>query len=249
MKPRQIFLFILFFASLAGNFIVSAETLFFDDFDDGKISSDYKFTGSAPKWVEEESVFSQKSKTVGDTCYAVIVDKKYPDAITIQAKLRVDEWETGAYARSGIGVRVSTDTGQGLCFMLSDHRVAKPRTGVAFLNDWVAWGPLVEYKWDEKTWYWMRLQIDNDDKMHAKIWKDGEKEPKDWIAEIDPKAGLGGTREGYPGLNASSGTGGGTSLVSYDMVEVWDEGGSTHVFPVKPAGKQSLTWGKIKGSF
>ena len=232
---------------MEGNFIASAKTLFLDDFEDGKIDKAFKFTGQDPKWVEKGGALSQTKKSVGDVCHAIIVDREYPKAITIQAKLRVDEWESGAYARSGISVRVNL-AGNGLCFLFSDHRVAKPRTGAAFLNDHVAWGSLVQYEWDVKGWYWFQLQIDAKDKMYAKIWKAGKKEPKKWLAEIDSKIGLGGTREGYPGLNGSSGNGGGQSLVSYDEVEVWDAGGPTPR-PVEPAGKLSLTWGKIKAGF
>ena len=141
MKTCKILLSLLFFMSLVLFFtIASAKTLFFDDFEDGKIDKAFKFTGQDPKWVEKGGALSQTKKSVGDVCHAIIVDREYPKAITIQAKLRVDEWESGAYARSGISVRVNL-AGNGLCFLFSDHRVAKPRTGAAFLNDHVAWGP------------------------------------------------------------------------------------------------------------
>jgi len=231
-------------ATLLAPSLASAKTLFFDDFEDGKISNVFEVTGNNPEFVEEDGVLKQQKQMVGDGCYAVIADQEYPKVLTIKAKMRVDEWETGAYARSGVGVRVSTETGQGLAFLFSDHRVGKPRTGVAFLDDHVAWGPLEAYDWEINKWYWFQLHIDDKDELHAKIWEDGEEEPKNWLWEI---ANFGVARtEGYPGLNASSGDGGGVSLPSFDQVEVWDKDGSTYVEPVHPAGKLATTWGSIK---
>jgi len=240
---RTLFLSVVIATLLAPSFS-SALTLFFDDFEDGKINNAFEFTGNNPEFVEEDGVLKQNEKVVGDTCYAVIADKEYPKVLTIKAKMRVDEWETGAYARNGVGVRVSKDTGQGLAFLFSDHRVGKPHTGVAFLDDHVAWGPLEAYDWEMKKWYWFQLHIDDKGELHAKIWEDGEAEPNNWMWEI-ANFGVAKT-EGYPGLNASSGNGAGTSLPSFDQVEVWDKDGSTHVEHVNPGGKLTTTWGRIK---
>jgi len=154
-------------ATLLAPSLAEAKTLFFDDFEDGKINNVFEFTGNNPEFVEEDGVLKQQKQGVGDSCYAVITDKKYPKVLTIKAKMRVDEWETGAYARSGVGVRVSTETGQGLAFLFSDHRVGKPRTGVAFLDDHIAWGPLEAYDWEINQWYWFQLHIDDKDELHA----------------------------------------------------------------------------------
>jgi len=237
-------LFLIVIATLLTSPFSSALTLFFDDFENGRISNAFEFTGNNPEFVEEDGVLRQNKKVVGDVCYAVIADKEYPKVLTIKAKMRVDEWETGAYARSGVGVRVSKDTGQGLAFLFSDHRVGKPRTGVSFLDDHVAWGPLESYDWEIKKWYWFQLHIDDESQLHAKIWQDGEAEPKNWLWEI---ANFGVARtEGYPGLGASSGDGGGVSLPSFDQVEVWDKDGSTYVEHVNTAGKLAAAWGRIK---
>lgn len=239
----RIFLMVGFLVMLAGPSL-RAETLFFDDFGDSMIDEAFQFTGQNPEFVEGNGVLSQKAEVVGDACYAVIADKEYPEVLTIEAKLRVDQWESGAYARTGVGVRVSVDTGEGIAFLFSDHRVAQPQTGVAFLDDHVAWGPLENYEWEIDTWYWFQLHIDRQGDLFAKIWQDGEAEPEDWMWEI---ASFGVARtEGYPGLNASSGSGGGVSLPSFDSVEVWDEGGPT-LKAVEPSGKLAVTWASIKG--
>ena len=225
--------------------LLRAETLFFDDFEDGRIDDAFQFTGQGPEFVEENGVLTQKTQVVGDACYAVIADKEYPEVLTIQAKLRVDEWKSGPYARTGVGVRVSIDTGEGIAFLFSDHRVAKPQTGVAFLDDHVAWGPLENYEWEMDTWYWFQFHIDQKGELHSKIWQDGEAEPKDWMWDI---ASFGVNRvEGYPGLNASSGGGDGVSIPSFDSVEVWDEGGPTPK-AIEPSDKLAITWAGIKSN-
>ena len=237
-------LLVIVIATLLVPSLAEALTLFFDDFEDGKISNALDFTGNNPDFVEEDGALKQQKQLVGDVCYVVITDKEYPKVLTIKAKMRLDEWETGAYARSGVGVRIDKETGQGLAFLFSDHRVGKPRTGVAFLDDHVAWGPLEAYDWEIQTWYWIQLNIDDKGELHAKIWPDGKAEPNNWLWEI---ANFGVARtEGYPGLNASSGDGGGVSLPSFDQVEVWDKDGSTYVEPVAPEGKLGQTWGSIK---
>ena len=79
MKTCKILLSLLFFMSLVLFFtIASAKTLFFDDFEDGKIDKAFKFTGQDPKWVEKGGALSQTKKNVGDVCHAIIVDRECP---------------------------------------------------------------------------------------------------------------------------------------------------------------------------
>jgi hypothetical protein len=234
------------FTLLCLSLSASAKTLFFDDFEDGVISKAYIFkAGQNLKWSEENGVLVQKNKLAGDPVYAIIADKEYPKALTVETKLRVEEWETGPCARTGVAVRVSKDTGEGLAFLFSDHRVAKPRTGVAFLDDHIVWGPLVAYEWKLNSWYWFQLHIDENDKLYAKVWPDGQKPPAAWTAEI---ANFGATRKsGYPGLNAgSSVVCPGSSIVSFDRVEVWDKDGSTLPALVTSYDRLTTTWGKLK---
>jgi hypothetical protein len=94
-----------------GTSSATAETLFFDDFEDGTISKAFKLETTQrmpgkPTWVEKDGILSQTSDKQGDPAYAVIADKKYPKALTIQAKVRIDTWQDGDTARGGVGVRV-----------------------------------------------------------------------------------------------------------------------------------------------
>ena len=68
---RTLLLFIVIATLLALSF-AEAETLFFDDFEDGKISNAFEFTGDNPEFVEEDGALKQQKQIVGDVCYVVI---------------------------------------------------------------------------------------------------------------------------------------------------------------------------------
>lgn len=53
----RMFLMVVVLAILAGP-LLRAETLFFDDFEDGRIDDAFQFTGQNPKFVEENGVLS-----------------------------------------------------------------------------------------------------------------------------------------------------------------------------------------------
>jgi hypothetical protein len=245
VSSRIIMILVTWVVTLILTQIGYAETLFFDDFNSGKISNAYKFTANG-KWEVKNGSLHQTNPASTDSCHAVIFDQKYPDEITIQTKLRVNDWSSGDYARTGIGVRVDPDKGEGYDFLFSDYRASKPNSVVAFLNDHVAWGPAVKYEWEINTWYWMQLHIDKSGHLQAKVWLDGKVEPKDWTAEIDENGFSGARATGYPSLCGESGGGGGTCIVEFDSVEVWDSGGSTHKLAVDAYGKLVSTWAEIK---
>ena len=71
----RVFLVVGFLFILTGS-PLRAETLFFDDFGDGKIDEAFQFTGQNPEFVEENGVLTQKAEIVGDACYAIIADKE-----------------------------------------------------------------------------------------------------------------------------------------------------------------------------
>lgn len=230
------------------------ETLFYDDFEDGVISDAWAFSeedlpqGEAgkPEWVEENGVLKQTSEKTGDPAHAVIMDQQYPELITIQAKVRVDSWPGGDAARSGLVLRVGKDSGCGYGFLFHADQ-----STIQFLNDWITWGDSATYDFEIGSWYWMQFHIDADKVLHGKVWKDGETEPDEWMLE-QAQADLGAERpwkDGYPGLcgGSSDGWGNTSSTSSFDDAEVWDEGGRTPgITPVKPAGKISITWAKVK---
>jgi len=232
-----------------------AETLFYDDYERKELGKNYvteyvRAVAGSPKWVVEDGVLKQTEPTgMGDSCYAIITDQDYPAVLTIKAKVRIDSWTDGDGARTGVAVRVMLEhdgsgEGDGFTFLFHNNK-----STIQFLNDLKSWGVSGTYKFDTGTWYWMQLHIDKDDVLHGKVWEDGKDEPKDWMLEQDTKVGFGNfpRPEGYPALNGGA-TRGGAITMSFDDVEVWDEGGSTlaEFLSVRPAGKLVNTWAKIK---
>jgi hypothetical protein len=228
--------------------IAVSETLFYDDFEDGVISDAYAFSGEdlpqthagKGEWVEEGGVLSQTSTSQGDECHAVIMDKQYPELITIQAKVRIDSWANGDSARGGLALRVGENTGRGYNFLFHNNQ-----STIQFLNDQSSWGNTGPYDFEVGKWYWMQFHIDADQVLHGKVWEDGEQEPDDWMLEQDA---FGDTRPwegGYPALNGGTDPHGGSVTVSFDEAEVWDEGGPS-AKAVEPAGKLTTTWGMTK---
>jgi hypothetical protein len=226
-----------------------AETLFYDDFSDAaRLKKDYttefpKMAAGKDDWVIENGLLRQKSKQQGDMSYAIITARKFPAVITIQAKVRVDEWENGDTARAGIAVRVNTSNGQGYTFLVHN---TPGRTD--FLNDWVKWGKTGQYPWKVGEWYFMQMHIDAKDVLYGKMWGVKEQEPKNWQLE-QPAAELGAVRapeNAYPALNGGTSPHGGMVTDSFDEVHVWDAGGPTLTLPVEPKAKLATTWATLR---
>jgi len=245
MSSKRVIILTLLFLAAWGTSVVTAETLFFDDFEDGVINKALKLDTTQrmpgkPKWVEQGGVLSQTSEQQGDPAYAVIQDKKYPKVLTIQAKVRIDTWQDGDTARGGVGVRVDLTTGLGYSWLFHSNKAT-----AQFLHDFVVWGKSTKFEFDIKKWYWFQLHVDDKDVLHGKIWADGDKEPTKWLLEQElaslnpPIQG-----EGYPALNGGTSPHGGLVTVSFDDAHVWDKDGPT--LPVEPHGKVATTWGNLK---
>jgi len=223
---------------------VIAETLFFDDFQDGEIADIYLFSGEdlpqthagSPEWVEEDGIFSQISTSQGDEAHAVIALDDLAGDETIQAKMRVDSWANGDSARAGVVLKID-GTGRGMNFL-----VHNTQSTIQFLNDQSSWGNSTGFDFEVGGWYYIQFHISEDGMLHGKIWAEGEAEPADWMLE---QAHFGDPREGYPGLNGGTSPHGGSVTVSYDDVWVWDSGGPSPI-GVHLLGKMAITWGKIK---
>ncbi|MGQ9610851.1 MAG: hypothetical protein ACUVWN_16265 [bacterium] len=236
---------VLSLALVTGN--STAKTLFYDNFDDGKIADVWKFSGKdipqthkgTPEWFEKNGVFSQVNEKQGDEAHAVIM-QDFPELITIQAKVRLDSWANGDSARAGLGLRVGKATGRGYNFLFHNTQ-----STIQFLNDQSAWGNSGAYEFKVGEWYWMQFHISEDNVLHGKVWKDGEKEPAKWMLE---QPAFGETRpwkDGYPSLNGGTSPHGGSCTVSFDEAEVWDEDGPTPK-AVSYVGKIAFTWAGIK---
>jgi hypothetical protein len=131
----------------------------------------------------------------------------------VLVRMRVNNFSTGQYARGGVGVGVDAASSQGINFTFRDYDDGG-QTGkhMAFLNDFVAWGPGEAFSWQTNVWYWIRLRQEpnavsqggvND--VFAKIWPaDGTvPEPADWQLtwNYTPETAA---RNGYAGIMAGS---------------------------------------------
>jgi hypothetical protein len=232
---------------------IHAKTLFHDDFSGGTLDKiwllDHAQTAAGngkPKWVHENGILRQTNPVPGDTTYAVIQGKGWPDEYGIMCRVRIDEWADHDRSRAGVGVWIdSNDKYNGYTWLIHERLTT---TNMEFLNDQRAWANAeATYKVELGKWYWIKMYIDSK-KVYGKIWPDGDKEPKDWLDSKD-FATFGGVRAptSNAGLNGGAGSagGGGNSTASFDDVFVFDKDGPDPL-PVEPKGKTALTWSELK---
>jgi len=232
---------------------LNAETLFYDDFEDGKIDDVYVLDApkthieEEPDWVEEGGVLKQIEPRPGDETYAIIANGiEFPPVITVQAKMRVDSWVGGDGARCGLGLRNNPDIGKGLSLLFHQDQ-----NRIQFLSDQASWGTQTAFDWEVGKWYWFKFCVDENDDLLGKVWADGENEPDDWMLEQNiaftaaDRSIAGGYQ--FPALNASGTDVGraGENTISFDEVEVYDEGGLSPK-AVNSQGKLAVTWGELK---
>lgn len=160
-------------------------------------------------------MLSQTDTGDADPRKAMVVDRTFPADVQITAKVRVDSWVDGDFARAGVSVYNDPATGNG--YNLALHHVGGTRAKVQFLNDQLLWANAYDFNWDLGQWYWFKLKAEKGT-LYGKVWADGSAEPADW-----PYVQTGWTdrTSGAPGLNGGSGRLGlGTATVSFDDVEV-----------------------------
>jgi RNA polymerase sigma factor (sigma-70 family) len=185
--------------------------LFTDHFASKQAGAAWAFPNGA--WVHKDGVLSQTATGEAFVRKALIVDRTYPADVQITARVRVDSWLDGDYARAGVGL--CTDP-SGYGYNLMFHHWEGTRHKVQFLDDALIWGNAYEFQWEPGVWYWFKLKRQNGT-LYGKVWRDGAPEPAGW-----PYVQEGWTkRSGAPALNGGSGTAGhGTATVSFADVEV-----------------------------
>jgi hypothetical protein len=189
--------------------------LFTDHFGGAQPSSAWSSVGGT--WTQKDGILSQTSTGVADPRKAVIVDRTYPTDVQITARVRIDSWVDGDYARAGVGV--STNPADGCGYNLTFHHWQSSRHKVQFLDDSLIWGNAYDFQWELGTWYWFKLKRQND-VLYGKVWRDGTPEPAGW-----PYVQEGWIKRtgGAPALNGGSSIpaqGSGNATVSFADVEV-----------------------------
>ena len=133
--------------------------------------------------------------------------------------MKVTAFKADAYSRGGIAVGSDPDKpnqpGHALDLHFRDTELTGTQKGrhAGFLDDYEAWGPGLDFKWANDTWYWLRLRQTGTDaaggnQLQGKFWPvDGSvPEPTDWLTWSRPVhsgfAGLvGGSSAGSEGLS------------------------------------------------
>lgn len=207
-------------------------SLFSDNFDDNILGSAWTTYGGT--WSESGQVLSQTSTASGDPRKAIISNAGLGTNAdyTITAKVRVDNWTDGDYARAGVGLFTGTADGKGYNLVFHNNH-----STVQWLDDGVAWGTSYSFNWSNNTWYWFKVKSEAGT-LYGKVWQDGTTEPSNW-----PYSWTRSGRTGYPALNGgSTGTGGNTA--SFDNLTVTG-GGATPTptpTPAAPSDYRAM-WG------
>jgi PKD repeat protein len=193
------------------NYIIvnSSIVCFNDNFNDNSIGPAWAFIGGT--WSESGGVLAQTSSANGDPRKAIISNAGLINNqnYVITAKVRIDSWVDGDYARGGVSLFSNTGDGYGYNLVFhNDHNT------VQWLDDWVAWGPSYTFSWNTGTWYWFKIKSESGT-LYGKVWQDGSPEPATW-----PYTWARSGRTGYPALNGGSSNGVSSATVSFDDVTV-----------------------------
>jgi hypothetical protein len=187
--------------------------LFADSFNRPTLGPSWKCNAGA--WSLTGGILSQTDAGFGDPRKAMVVSRAFPANLEVKARLRVDSWDDGEYARAGIGL--ATDPASGAGYNLAFHWHERTRHKVQFLDDGNTWANAYPFEWKLDTWYWFKLKRENG-VLYGKVWADGNPEPAGWPYVQD---GWFDRRNGVPALNGGSGHPGlGNSRVSFTDVEV-----------------------------
>ena len=186
----------------------AGNVLFTDSFGEPSVNPAWQFVGG--RWAQSGGVLQQTSTARSDPRKAVVAGRAFPAAVEVTARVRVDSWSGGLYARAGVGLYTNAaGEGYNLVFHNDTHTVQ-------FLDDHVTWGNAYSFSWQVGTWYWFKLEALGG-ALYGKVWADGTPEPAAWMFTqsgwSDRSSG------GAPALNGGS-IGAGPSAASFDAVTV-----------------------------
>ena len=127
------------------------------------------------KWEVKDGCLKQVDPGTDDPTKAVLVlgDGGPCAEVAITARLRIDVWNDGVYARAGVSVCSDSISGRVLNLVFHQGQLK-------FLHDYVAWGPGCPFAFSPGKWYWIKLSREAGT-MHGKAWADGDREPADWM--------------------------------------------------------------------
>jgi len=149
------------------------------------------------KWKLDDGCLKQTDPKPADPTKAIVVIGDGDDVssdVTIIAKLRLDSWKDGDWARAGISVCSDPTSGHGYNLVFHKGRLE-------FVHDYVAWGPGVAFPYQVGTWYWMKL-CKKAGELNGRAWLHEDPEPAEWMITWKDR-----NEEvtGYPALVGGSG--------------------------------------------
>jgi len=160
-----------------------------------KLARPWKMVGG--KWVLKDGHLKQTDPRPADPTKAIIVIGEGCDVssdVSVIARLRLDSWKDGQWARAGISVCSDPASAHGYNLVFHKGRLE-------FVHDFVTWGPGVAFPYKAGTWYWMKLRK-TAGQLKGKAWPHNGPEPADWMVTWrgrDEKV------TGYPALVGGSG--------------------------------------------
>ncbi|HEV7927125.1 MAG TPA: glycoside hydrolase family 2 protein [Verrucomicrobiae bacterium] len=178
-----------------------------------KLAKEWKFVGG--EWAVKDGRLEQTDSGPTDPKKAILmVGNEDEDSMNVvmTAKLRLNGVTRDPKSRVGISVCSNPDNGYGLNLVFHDGKLQ-------FIHDYVVWGEGCDFSCESGKWYWMKLWKRTGE-MRGKAWKDGEREPADWMVTWK---GFDTELTGFPGLNGGSYGGNSVSFAQVD-VEV-EQGG------------------------
>ena len=105
------------------------------------------------KWQWSDGCFKQLDPKPADPTKAILPagnEAELSGGVVVAAKMRLDAWKDGQWARAGVSVCSNPANGHGLNLVFNRGRLA-------FVHDFVAWGPGIEFPYRPGVWYWIKL--------------------------------------------------------------------------------------------
>jgi formylglycine-generating enzyme required for sulfatase activity len=169
-------------------------TLFSCDFKTG-LAKEWKMVGG--RWEVKDGCLKQTDPRPADPTKALIQvgdREEVSSDVVIVARLRLDSWKEGDWARAGLGVCADPTTAHGYSLVFHQGRLE-------FVHDYVAWGPGVPFSCQVGAWYWMKL-AKRAGELRGKAWLETNPEPAEWMVTWKQNDD---TITGYPALVGGSG--------------------------------------------
>ncbi len=199
-----------------------------DDFRGDALSAVWQRTGAMLDLYTVTDGVLRVASAAGDPNHLLCGIPGY-DAVTqeVLARIRIRSFGTGDPARAGVAVGVDPVLSRGINYHFRDvDSEGQVGRHLSFLDDLRAWGPGYDFKWENDTWYWVRLrqELDAPDQggvadLFAKVWlADGATaEPAGWqMWDYVPARTV---RSGYAGITAGSLSGLSEFEVDYVLIK------------------------------